>query len=201
MKSDELKLLESTLETLKKDVDEIKVNYALKTDIPDVSGFLDSKDAQNTYAKKSEIPDTSSFLIANDLGQIHKAIEGLQNKNNELYSNLSIKVIKHTFKEPGQITLLSASDSCSGKIYVCMESPTHGKQYMEYAFKCRLGPSPRNRDSLRQLELKEQLTSIHKGFNAWCKLEGKSIDFHQYGTAESTFPHKVTIRIIGWANE
>ena len=82
-----------------------------------------------------------------------------------------------------------------------MESPTHGKQYMEYDFKCRLGPSPRNRDALRQLELREQLTSIHKGFNAWCKLEGNSINFHQYGTAEITFPHKVTIRIIGWANE
>ena len=201
MKSDELKLLESTLETLKKDVDEIKVNYALKADIPDVSGFLDSKDAQNTYAKKSEIPDTSSFLIANDLGQIYKAIEGLQNKNNELYSNLSIKVIKHTFKEPGQITLLSETEGCSGRIYICIESPSQGKQYMEYDFKCRLGPCSRNSDKLRKIKQIEHLNPTHKGFNVWCKIENDRVILHQYGIAENTFPHKVNVRIIGWANE
>ena len=201
MKSDDFKLWESTLETLVKDVAEIKTSYALKSDIPDVSGFMAAANAERAYAKKEEIPDTSGFLVAQDLSEINQSIDELESKNAELYQNLSIKVIRHTFNEPGQITLLSASDSCNGKIYVCMESPTHGKQYMEYDFKCRLGPSPRNRDALRQLELREQLTSIHKGFNAWCKLEGNSIHFHQYGTAESTFPHKVTIRIIGWANE
>lgn len=201
MKSDDFKLWGSTLETLVKDVAEIKASYALKSDIPDVSGFIPSVYAEEYYAKKEEIPDTSGFLVADDLSKINRSIEGLEGKNTELFENLSVKVIKHTFHEPGQITLLSEADSCSGRIYVCMESPTHGKQYMEYNFECRLGPSPRNRDSLRQLELREQLASIHKGFNAWCKLEGNSINLHQYRPAEDTFPHKTTIRIIGWANE
>lgn len=192
---------EDRIEVLEKKVKNIEQLYAKTQDLPNLSPYMVKAEAEETYAKKVEIPDTSSFLVASDLREINKSIEDLEDKNSKLYQNLSIKVIKHTFHEPGEINLLSETDACSGKIFICMESTTHGKQYMEYDFKCRLGPSPRNRDSLRQLELKEQLTSIHKGFNAWCKLDGNVIRFHQYGTAEHTFPHKVSIRIIGWANE
>ena len=166
-----------------------------------ISDMQTASDAAKTYATKDEIPDTSGFLISNDLSGINKSIEDLESKNEALYENLSMKVINHTFHKPGEITLLSESESCSGKIYICMVSDAYGKQYMEYDFKCRLGPSPRNWDYLRTIELKEQLTPIHKGFNAWCKLDGNTIKLYQYGTAERTLPHKVTIRIIGWANE
>ena len=52
MKSDEFKLIESTLETLKKDVAEIKDNFALKKDIPDVSPYLAKRLAEESYASK-----------------------------------------------------------------------------------------------------------------------------------------------------
>ena len=95
-----------------------------------------ASDAAKTYATKDEIPDTSGFLISNDLSGINKSIEGLESKNEALYENLSMKVINHTFHEPGEITLLPVESKCSGKIFICTENKSMGKEYIVPDRKC-----------------------------------------------------------------